>query len=177
VVFKTIVWSGGGFGGVAKSSVSVLNVSVGSGAVTVKLTGTLSVVNPVAAICTLAAYVPTGNPLGFTRTVKAAGRAPDSGDADSHSALPGLIVTTKAAELDPDFTDRAFPEGRAVPACQVKASDTGVGLSVACPKRTGQTVANIRARRLTVSPSAHSNLSFGRENPYYRSPEALGICR
>jgi hypothetical protein len=50
VVFKTIVWSGGGFAGVAKSSVNALKVSVGSGAVTVKLTGTLNVANPAAAI-------------------------------------------------------------------------------------------------------------------------------
>ena len=75
----------------------------------------------------------------MTRTVSAAGKFPVSGDAESHSAVPGLIVIVNAAALDPDFTDSAFPEGNAVPDCQLKASEVGSGTRDAgCPHSVGQ---------------------------------------
>jgi hypothetical protein len=49
VVFRTTIWSAGGFGGVAKSSTKALTVSEGRGAVTVNVTGIAMVANPVAA--------------------------------------------------------------------------------------------------------------------------------
>jgi hypothetical protein len=68
--------------------------------------------------------------LGFTRTVRAAGNTPVSGDADNHSALLGLIVTEYPAELEPPLIANVFAEGSAVPICHVNARVAGVGVSV-----------------------------------------------
>jgi hypothetical protein len=87
-------------------------------------------VNPLAATCIFAVYVPTGKLLGLTRTVSAAGNGPPSGDADNHSALLGLIVTEYGIELDPPFTASVFADGSAVPTCHENANVVGVGVKV-----------------------------------------------
>ena len=74
-----------------KLSVVELTDNVGSGAVTVRVTGIKTgAANPVAATRTEALNVPTGRPVGFTRTVRAAGSLPESGLTVSHSAFAGV---------------------------------------------------------------------------------------
>jgi len=82
----------GGVGGAVKLSVVELTDNVGSGAVTVRVTGIKTGdANPVAATLTEALNVPTGRPVGLTRTVSAAGSLPVSGLTVSHSAVGGVI--------------------------------------------------------------------------------------
>ena len=119
-----------------KLSVVELTDNVGSGAVTVRVTGIKTGdANPVAATLTEALNVPTGRPVGLTRTVSAAGSLPESGLTVSHSAFEGVTEVVYAAVLEPDFTAKACPAGNALPDCHVKVIDTGVGVNTAvCPK-------------------------------------------
>ena len=82
----------GGFGGGVKLMVVALTDNVGSGAVTVSVTVIKTgEANPVAATLTDALKVPTGRPVGFTRTVSEAGSLPESGLTVSHSAFEGVM--------------------------------------------------------------------------------------
>ena len=81
----------GGAGGAVKLSVVELTDNVGSGAVTVRVTGiNTGDANPAAVTLTEALNVPTGRPVGFTRTVNAAGSLPVSGLTVSHNAFAGV---------------------------------------------------------------------------------------
>ena len=85
------VCDAGGLGGAVKLSVVALTDNVGSGAVTDKVTGIKTGdANPVAATLTEALKVPTGRPVGLTRTVSVAGSLPESGLTVSHSAFEGV---------------------------------------------------------------------------------------
>ena len=119
-----------------KLSVVELTDNVGSGAVTVRVTGIKTGdANPVALMLTEALNVPTGRPDGLTRTVNAAGSLPVSGLTVSHSAFGGVTEVVYAAVLDPDFTAKDCAAGRVLPDCHVKVIETGVGVKTAvCPK-------------------------------------------
>ncbi len=169
VVTKVRVWAAGGFGGVTKSKLVALMLSVGKGAVTVRLMGTRMVAKVFAATWRFAVYVPTGSPLGFTRTVRAAGRLPASGVAESHRALLGLTVTVKAAVLVPPLIASVLLEGMEVPLCQVNASETGTGASTVWASPAGAN--NVAAQTNTNSSNLHV--------PPYRTRlgHCYGTCR
>ena len=74
-----------------KLTVVELTVNVGSGAVTISVTGIKTGdANPVAATLTEALNVPTGRPVGLKRTVSDAGSLPESGLTVSQRAFEGV---------------------------------------------------------------------------------------
>jgi hypothetical protein len=135
-------------------------------------------VNPLAATCKFAVYVPTARLLGFTRTINDVGSGPDSGDAESQSALLGLIVTEYGAVLDPPFTASVFADGNDVPTCHENASVAGVGVKVDCPRAStmhNNTSTVIRAN--TSHSSALKLMPETPEIPVERPAASIGICR
>ena len=85
-VVRRTLWAMGGNGGAANAKAVELNVKVDAGAVTFRLTGTVSgVVTPATVSVTVAGYRPTARLVGFARKLKVAGSLPLSGLTTSQS--------------------------------------------------------------------------------------------
>ncbi len=92
-VVNVTVWVWGGLGGAVKVSVAGFNDNVEGAAVTFSVTETTEgAAAPVTVIVTADTYCPTGRLVGFTLTLRVAGRFPLSRLTVSQKSVAGVDV-------------------------------------------------------------------------------------
>jgi hypothetical protein len=109
-VERVMVWTEVANGVIFRVMVEELKPSVGNGGEITSVTGIVTTGSPVTVIVTVDVYVDAGRLVGFTRTLRVAGRLPLLGSTVIHASVPG-VVAVKAGVPELAFTEMVWTAG------------------------------------------------------------------